>query len=102
MITVRYAKKKLEDAFKELKAGSKLWGSEAVARKYIERINALQSVNDVAEFAGAFPQYRDHDLKGPMKGLRAFILHDRWRVEYEPDKDGKGVTIRQVSKHYGD
>lgn len=73
-----------------------------MARKYIERVNALQAVNDVGEFAAAFPQYKDHGLKGKKGHLRAFILHDRWRVEYEPDADGKGVTIKEVSNHYGD
>lgn len=101
MITVRFADKKLEKAFKELKSGSKIWG-ETVARKYIERLNALQAVNDVSEFCEAFPHYKDHALKGPKKHMRSLILHDRWRVEYQPDKDGKGVTIQEVSNHYGD
>ncbi len=100
MIAVRFAVSKLEKAFRELAAGTRLWG-ETPVRKYIERINALQAVNDVSEFATAFPQYRDHALKGDKKHLRAFTLHDRLRVEYEPDPDGKGVTIREVSIHYG-
>jgi proteic killer suppression protein len=101
LVTVRFADNKLEKAFRQLKAGSKLW-SETVAKKFIERVNALQAVNDASEFAAAFPQYKDHELKGKKKHLRAFILHDRWRVEYEPDADGKGVTIKEVSNHYGD
>ncbi len=101
MITVRFADNKLQKAYEVLKSGTRLWG-ESTARKYIERVNALQSVNDVSEFAGSFPRYRDHPLKGDKKHLRAFTLHDRLRVEYEPDEDGKGVTIREVSIHYGD
>ena len=101
MIVVRFVDHKLEKAFRELRAGSKLWG-ETVAKRYIERVNALQAVNDATEFASSFRGYKDHPLKGPKKHLRAFILHDRWRVEYEPDADGKGVTIKEVSKHYGD
>ena len=101
MIEVRFGDNRLEKAFKEKKAGTKLWG-KVVAEKYIERGNALQAVNHVSEFAAAFPAYKDHPLKGPKKHLRAFILHDRWRVEYEPDEDGKGVTIQEVSNHYGD
>lgn len=101
MISVRFANNKLKQAFHELRSGTKLWG-EVVAKKYIERVNALQAVNDVSEFGKSFPHYRDHDLKGPKLGLRAFILHDRWRVEYEPDADGKGVLIKEVSNHYGD
>ncbi|MBN8689968.1 MAG: plasmid maintenance system killer [Armatimonadetes bacterium] len=101
MITIRFANKKLEKAFLELKAGTKLWG-DVVAKKYIERVNALQAVNDVSEFGKSFPHYRDHDLKGPRAGLRAFTLHDRWRLEYWPDADGKGAVIEEVSNHYGD
>jgi mRNA-degrading endonuclease YafQ of YafQ-DinJ toxin-antitoxin module len=101
LITIRFATNKLEKAFRELKEGTKLWG-EAPAKKYIERVNALQAVNNVSEFANAFPQYRDHPLKGDKKHLRAFTLHDRLRVEYEPDADGKEATIREVSTHYGD
>jgi proteic killer suppression protein len=101
LITVRFSNKKLEKAFNELKHGSKLWG-ETVARKYIERVNALQAVNDTSEFGASFPHFKDHPLKGAKKDRRAFILHDRWRVEYEPDKDGKGATILEVSNHYGD
>ena len=101
MIRVRFATTKLEKAYNTLSEGTKRWG-EASARKFIERVNALQAVDSVAEFATAFPQYRDHALKGDKGNLRAFTLHDRWRVEYEPDSDGKGVTIREVSKHYGD
>lgn len=101
MIVVRYADHKLEKAFKELRTGSKLWG-ETVAKRYVERVNALQAVNDVSEFGPSFRGYKDHALKGPKRHLRAFTLHDRWRVEYEPDVNGKGVTIKEVSKHYGD
>lgn len=101
MITVRFANKKLERAFRELNSGAKLWG-DVVAKKYIERVNALQALNDVSEFGRSFPHYRDHDLKGPKTGLRAFTLHDRWRLEYRPDADGKGATIEEVSNHYGD
>ena len=101
MIAVRFASSKLENAFRQRQTGARLWG-ELAALKFIARINALQAVNDVSEFASAFPQYRDHPLKGDKKHLRAFTLHDRLRVEYEPDTDGKGVTIREVSTHYGD
>ena len=101
MITVQFRDKRLEQAFRQLEVGRVTWG-DTVARRYIERINALQAVNRVSEFAKAFPQYRDKRLKGPKKHLRAFRLDRRLRVEYEPDKDGRGVTIKRVSKHYGD
>ena len=101
MIAVRFANSKLEKAYQNASIRQKLWG-EPAARKFVERINALQSVSDVTEFAKSFPQYRDHALVGDKKHLRAFTLHDRWRVEYEADADGKGVTIRGVSMHYGD
>ena len=78
-----------------------MWDS-TIARKFIERINALQSINNAYEFSQSFPQYKDHQLKGAKSHLRAFTLHDRWRVEYEADFDSKGVTIRKVSNHYGD
>lgn len=101
MIIIRITDSKLEKAFSQLRFGSRLWG-EATARKYIERVNALQTVNDISEFAYTLSQYRDHPLKGEKNHRRAFTLHDRLRVEYEPDEDGKGLTIKEVSSHYGD
>lgn len=78
-----------------------MW-NQTIAKKYIERVNALQNLDDAAEFSQAFPHYSDHALIGNKSHLRAFILHDRWRVEYEVELNGKGVIIREVSNHYGD
>lgn len=78
-----------------------MWG-EIVAQKYVMRLNALQAVNHTSEFPQLFRSWRDHALKADREGQRAFTLHDRWRVVYRPDADGRGVLIEEVSNHYGD
>ncbi len=101
MLDIRFKTRKLEKAFAQIAEGRKLWG-DMVARRYIERVNALQTLDNAKLAAKEFPEYRPQELKGKRKGQWAMNLNDRWRLIYEPAEDGLTISIEEVTNHYGD
>jgi plasmid maintenance system killer protein len=91
---------KLRRAYEEVDRAIRLWGWE-VAPKYISRVNAIYAAQnfDVIKRIRAFDP---HELKGQRAGEWALALTRRWRLIVIPSEDGETVTIKEVTKHYGD
>ncbi len=98
---VTFRTDRLRKCYEQCREGERPWG-EAVARKYIERINILKrcvSLQDVR----CFRQLRLHKLTGKFEGRHAVTLHDRWRLllTFEGGQPVQ-VRIEEVTQHYGD
>ena len=98
---VTFRTDQLRKCYEQYREGQRAWG-EAVARKYIERINILKrcvTPQDVRSFR----KLRLHKLTGKYEGRHAVTLHDRWRllVTFE---EGPPVQVRigEVTQHYDD
>jgi plasmid maintenance system killer protein len=72
-----------------------------VGRKYIQRVGAIYDAQnfDVIKRIRAFDP---HELKGQRAGEWALALTKRWRLIVTPSEDGETVTVKEVTKHYGD
>lgn len=100
-VEVEFATHKLERCYLESAAGIRAWG-QAVARKYIQRIDILQDAANVEEVR-RIPELGWHALKGDKSGKFGMLLHGRWRLTISLRGDAaRIVRIEEVSKHYGD
>jgi len=72
-----------------------------VARKYISRVNAIYAAQDFDDIK-RFRAFDPHELKGQRAGEWALALTKRSRLIVIPSEDGETVTIKEVTKHYGD
>ena len=97
---VYFRTSQLERAFIESNRAVPRWG-EPVARTYITRIIELANAQDFADIR-KLASLRAHPLKGDRKGQWALAMTGRWRLIVEPSRDGRTVTILEVSQHYGD
>lgn len=97
---VYFRTSQLERAFEESDRAVRRWG-EPVARKYITRIIQLANAQDYADIR-KLASLRTHPLKGDRKGQWALDMTGRWRLIVEPSRNGREVTILEVSQHYGD
>jgi toxin HigB-1 len=100
-VQVSFRTTELQQAYVKHGKGRRLWG-DAVARKYVDRINILyaaQSADDLFKI----PPLRFHPLEGDREGKYALTLHDRFRlvVSFE-DKAMTRVVVEEVSNHYDD
>jgi proteic killer suppression protein len=100
-VEVTFAAKKLEKCYLEFAAGVRTWG-QAVARKYIQRVDILQEAVSIEEIR-RIPELGFHPLKGDKKGQFGMILHDRWRLTISLcGTKARMIRIEEVTKHYGD
>lgn len=97
---IAFRTKRLCQAYEEVDRAIRLWGLD-VARKYIQRVEAIYAAQnfDVIKRIRAF---EPHELKGQRAGEWALALTRRWRLIVIPSEDGETVTIKEVTKHYGD
>ena len=97
---VVFRSKRLCQAYEEVNRAIRLWGSD-VAGKYIQRVEAIYAAQnfDVIKRIRAF---KAHPLKDQRAGEWALALTKRWRLIVIPSEDGETVTIKEVTKHYGD
>ncbi len=92
--------RKLGRAYEEVDRAIRLWGSE-VAPKYISRVNAIYAAQNFDVFK-RIRAFDPHELKGQRAGEWALALTKRSRLIVIPSEDGETVTIKEVTKHYGD
>jgi len=102
-LEIKFRSRKLEKAFRSKKERVSRWG-EAVAEKFILRIQVLQAILCLEDLR-QFSFLRFHSLKGSRKGQYAVDIHDRWRLVFtlqEDEDGGEAILILEVSNHYGD
>jgi len=99
-VRIVFRTRKLGRAYEEVDRAIRLWGSD-VARKYISRVNAIYAAQDFDEIK-RLQAFKAHPLKDQRAGEWALALTKRWRLIVIPSEDGETVTIKEVTKHYGD
>lgn len=98
---VSFRTKRLETCFRSERDAVRTYGPQ-VARRYVQRVQILQTVRDVEE-ARRLPAIRCHPLKGDRAGEWAVNLTGFQRLIFTVTDDaGTHVRIEEVSKHYGD
>lgn len=98
---IRFRTRKLEKQYQDYDTAKKDYG-EAVARKYIERINIIKHSHDIEELK-RLPGLRCHALKGDRKGQWAVNLTGYYRLIFTLQGDFLEIAqIEEVSKHYED
>jgi proteic killer suppression protein len=71
-------------------------GIERPARLKLDRLEAAQTVQDLA----ALPGNRFETLKGDRKGQYSIRINDQWRICFEwPDKSPGPVNVEIVDYH---
>lgn len=99
MYDIKFRSKNLERCFFVSRYGERVLGLD-IARRYIERINILKSINSLDDLK-AFPQLRFHPLKGNRQGQYAINLTGYVRLIFTLQEEGMQVIcIEEVSKHY--
>ena len=97
---VTFRTSKLEACFRSWGLGQRAWGAD-VARRYVERINILQSARGLGDLH-AIPSLRLHPLTGRRQGQLAMTLTGRWRLIVTVGSAATVVRVEEVSKHYDD
>lgn len=98
---VRFRTRKLQSHYERSGEAVKAYG-EAVARKYIQRVNLIKAARDVDELK-RLPGLRCHQLKGERLGQWAVNLTEFRRLIFTLEGDRlEIVRIEGVSKHYED
>lgn len=97
---VRFASIRLQKCYESSSDASRTWGQQ-VARKYIQRINALYAVEGFQELY-SIRAIRLHKLSGDREGQYAIALDRRWRlIVTHLEAEGK-IRVEEVTQHYGD
>ncbi len=92
--------RKLERCYLQQREATREWGPN-VGRRYIKTLTELQLLTRFGDISRIRP-YRLHQLTGKRKGQFAIDLHGRWRLIVKPTADEDGLTVWEVSNHYGD
>ncbi len=98
---VRFRTRKLKREYEDSKKAVQAYG-QAVARRYVERINIIKSADDIEQLE-KLPAIDCHPLKGDRKGEWAITLIGRVRLIFTlHGEDLEIARIEEVSKHYGE
>ena len=98
---IRFKTKKLEKQYISSNEAIKAYGLQ-VAKKYITRINILQSANSFEDLY-SMPTLKFHPLTGDRKGEYAISLTGYYRLIITQDGETFDIAkIEEVSKHYDD
>ena len=98
---IRFKTKKLEKQYISSSEAIKAYGLQ-VAKKYITRINILQSANSFEDLY-SMPTLKFHPLTGDRKGEYAISLTGYYRLIITQDGETFDIAkIEEVSKHYDD
>ena len=97
---IAFATNQLRRRYESFDAASRAWG-DAVARKYIQRVNYILAADDFSDLR-KIRSLRLHKLSGNRSDQYAVSLNARWRVALKYDPANKSVTILEVNNHYGD
>ena len=90
----------LQRTYEESTRAVRLWG-EAVARKYILRMEVIYAAANF-DALRRIRALRLHVLEPPRTGQWAMDLTGRWRLIVVPSEDEEGLTVWEVTNHYGD
>jgi toxin HigB-1 len=97
---VEFRTKKLEKQYLDSKQAIKAYG-QAVATRYIERINIIKHTASIEELEG-LPVLNCHPLKGDRSGEWSVKLTGFMRLIFTlGGHQLEIVRIKEVSKHYG-
>lgn len=98
---IKFRNNTLEKLFLKKNYAFKELGSQ-VAKKYIQRINIIQAVDNLDSLI-QLPALRCHPLKGNRKGQYAINLTGFYRLIFTIEGDMLNIAmIEEVSKHYDD
>jgi toxin HigB-1 len=97
---VRFRTQKLKREYEDARRAVRAYG-DAVGRRYIERVNIIQSALDIDQLQ-RLPAIDCHPLKKNRKGDWAITLIGRMRLIFTLHGDNLEIAqIEKVSKHYG-
>jgi proteic killer suppression protein len=100
-VEVRFRTNRLKKCYEVFSLGSRAWGAD-VAKKYIQRIDLLQTASSLAEIR-MLPGLNCHPLKGGRSGQYAITVHDRWRLVFiMTGETAEAILVEEVIQHYGD
>jgi len=100
-VLVTFRNRKLEKCYAKHKHAIRAWG-DAVAHKYVERINLIQVAADLEELR-KLPALKCHPLKGDREGQYAISLTGFYRLIFTMHGEHLEVVhVEEVSKHYDD
>lgn len=98
---VRFRTRQLQRCYESIADATRAWGAE-VARRYVERVSILHTVETIEDLH-RIPPLRFHPLKGNHRGQYALRLTDRMRLIVTfVYRTTAIVWVEEVSKHYGD
>jgi len=98
---VEFRTRKLESEYEDSKKAVRAYG-QAVATRYIERINIIKHTSSIEELE-QLPVLNCHPLKGNRDGEWSIKLTGFMRLIFTVHGDElEIVRIKEVSKHYGD
>ncbi len=92
--------RRLQRAYEESSRAIRLWGP-AVARKYVQRVEALCAAQNFGEIT-RFRAFGAHTLEGKRQDQWPITLTGRWRLIVTVSDDGETVKVEEVTNHYGD
>ncbi|MGH7535820.1 MAG: type II toxin-antitoxin system RelE/ParE family toxin [Gemmatimonadales bacterium] len=101
MVQVRFRTRQLQRCYESIADATREWGAE-VARRYVERVSILHTVDSIEDLHRITP-FRFHPLRGDHRGQYALRLTDRARLIVTfVQRTTLTVRVEEVSKHYGD
>jgi len=99
-VRVVFRNRALQAAYEDADTGIRRWGP-IVARKYVQRIEALYAAQNFDEIR-RIRAFEVHELQGQQKGEWGITLTRRSRLIVIPLEEEKAVRVEEVNKHYGD
>ena len=70
-------------------------------KKKIDKSKLLKVIDDLANNKILAPKYKDHQLKGRLKGLRECHIEDDWLLMYKKDRDKLILVLVRTGTHDG-
>ena len=98
---VRFRTRQLQRCYESIADATREGGAE-VARRYVERVTILHTVETIEDLH-RIPPFRFHPLKGNHRGQYTLRLTDRARLIVTFVQQRTPIVwVEEVSKHYGD
>ena len=96
---VEFANRRLQQCYETFARASRDWG-DAIARKYIQRVNIIQSVEQFDDLY-KLRALRLHRLSGSRAAQFSIVLDRRWRLILTYVEEENKIRIEEVTHHYG-
>ncbi len=97
---IEWATRQLERCYTDHARAVRRW-NVSVARKYVQRVNALHDARDF-DTVRKIRTFRTHRLRGDREGRWAIDLTGRWRLIVTPLPGDIAIRVEEVTQHYGD